>query len=74
MALGPSWDVVQGLKKKYPSGCRVELLWMDDAQAPPEGTQGTVRWVDDTGTIHVNWDTGSSLGVVYGADSCRRVD
>ena len=37
------------------------------------GCRGTVRWVDDWGTIHVNWDCGSSLGVVYGEDSCRKV-
>ena len=31
---------------------------------------GTVIAVDDVGTIHVAWDCGSSLGVVYGEDFC----
>ena len=35
------------------------------------GARGTVKCVDDMGTIHVRWDCGSSLGVVYGEDSCR---
>jgi len=39
-----------------------------------EGCKGTVTSVDDIGTIHVAWDCGSSLGVVYGEDSCRRID
>ena len=62
------------LRKKYPVGCRVELQQMDDAQAPPIGTKGTVRGVDDIGSIMVNWDNGSSLNVIYGEDSCRRID
>lgn len=69
----PSRDVVERLQKEYPVGTRVELLSMDDPQAPPIGTRGTVTGVDDTGTIHTQWDGGGSLGVVYGEDSCRKV-
>lgn len=58
---------------QYPVGCRVELVRMDDVQAPPIGTKGTVYGVDDTGSILVNWDNGSGLNVVYGIDSCRKV-
>lgn len=61
------------LREKYKEGDKVELVYMNDWQAPPPGTKGTVRNVDDTGTIHVNWETGSSLGVVYGVDSCRKL-
>ena len=46
---------------------------MDDFQAPPPGTRGTVRGVDDIGSIMVSWDTGSSLSVAYGEDVCRVV-
>jgi hypothetical protein len=49
-------------------GKRVELIYMNDKQAPEPGTKGTVRRVDDMGTIHVNWDNGSSLGLVTGED------
>lgn len=61
------------LRKAYPAGTRVELVRMDDVQAPPIGTKGTVYGVDDTGSILVNWDNGSGLNVVYGIDSCRKV-
>ena len=57
----------------YKPGTRVELVKMDDFQAPPPGTRGTVRGVDDIGSIMVSWDTGSSLSVAYGEDVCRVV-
>ena len=68
-----SREALQALRERFPRGTRVELVQMDDPQAPPIGTKGTVRGVDDIGTIHVNWDCGSSLGVAYGADICRKV-
>ncbi len=70
----PSRETVERIRKQYPVGCRVELLRMDDAQAPPIGTKGTVRYVDDVGSLGVAWDNGSSLQVVYGEDLCRRCD
>lgn len=69
----PSRSIVENLRLKYPKGCRVELVKMDDLQAPPIGTQGTVVGVDDIGSIMVQWDSGSSLSVVYGEDICRKV-
>lgn len=68
-----SREALQALRERFPRGTRVELVQMDDPQAPPIGTKGIVRGVDDIGTIHVNWDCGSSLGVAYGADICRKV-
>lgn len=61
-------ELVEELRRNYPKGSRVRLLKMDDTQAPPIGTCGTVRGVDDIGSIMVSWDTGSSLSVVYGED------
>ena len=46
---------------------------MDDPQAPPIGTRGTVRGVDDSGSVMVAWDGGGSLHVLYGVDECRKV-
>ena len=60
------------LRDKFPEGCRVRLVDMDDPQAPPQGTEGSVMFVDDTGTVHVKWDTGSTLGAVYGEDVIAR--
>ena len=61
------------LKKRYPPGCRVMLVAMDDLYREDliPGSLGTVVFVDSIGTIHVNWDCGSSLGVVYGVDICQ---
>lgn len=67
-------EQIKRLRDNFPAGCRVELIRMDDPQGPPIGTLGTVVHVDDIGTIHVNWDNGSHLGVVYGEDDCRRID
>lgn len=64
---------IKSLRESFPAGCRVELLRMDDDQAPPVGTLGTVVAVDDIGTIHVKWDNGSNLGLVFGIDDCRAV-
>lgn len=62
------------LKKRFPSGSRVKLRSMDDPHAPPEGSLGTVVCVDDIGTVHVNWDNGACLGVVYGIDFITLVE
>lgn len=61
------------LRNRYPVGCRVRLLKMDDQQAPPIGTCGTVTGVDDTGSIMVAWDNGGSLNVLYGIDRCQKI-
>ena len=64
---------INALRKQYPKGTRIELVRMNDPQAPPIGTKGTVVWVDDIGSILVEWDNGSSLNVVYGEDACRKI-
>lgn len=69
----PSKKIVELVRKQYPNGTRVELLKMDDAQAPPLGTEGMVTGVDDTASILVNWDNGSSLNVIYGEDLVKKV-
>lgn len=69
----PHRETVERIRREFPVGCRVELLRMDDPQAPPIGTCGTVIGVDDTGSVMVRWDNGSRLHVVYGEDECRKV-
>ena len=69
----PSRSTIEYLRSVYKEGTRVELVSMDDFQAPPKGTRGTVMFVDDIGSIHVIWDTGSTLAVAYGEDSCTIV-
>lgn len=67
----PSKEAVEYVRRQYPVGTRVELVRMDDIQAPPPGTKGTVLDVDDTGSLLMRWDTGSGLNVVYGEDIVR---
>ena len=66
-------EQLKHLRETYPAGTRVELIQMDDAQAPPIGTRGTVIGVDDIGSIMVDWDNGSGLSVAYGEDRCKVV-
>ena len=69
----PSKEIVEQVRRRYPVGTRVELLHMDDVQAPPTGTKGTVEGVDDTASLLVAWDNGSHLNVIYGEDEVRRI-
>jgi hypothetical protein len=69
----PNREIIAALRAEYPSGTRVKLLKMDDIQAPPVGTLGTVSGIDDTGSIMVRWDNGSGLFVVYGEDVVEKV-
>ena len=64
----PSREIVERIRREYPAGTRVELVQMDDAQAPPMGTRGTVTGVDDTASVMVDWDNGSHLHVILGED------
>ena len=41
----PSKETVERLKEQYPVGTRIILRKMDDIQAPPIGTMGTVQGV-----------------------------
>ncbi len=70
---GVSRTVVEKLKEDYPAGTRIALERMEDPQAPPVGTEGTVTGVDDIGSIMVNWDNGSTLNVIYGEDMVRKI-
>lgn len=69
----PNKETVERIRREYPAGARVELVRMEDVQAPPVGTKGTVLGVDDTGSLLMRWDTGSGLNVVYGEDIVKKL-
>ena len=70
----PNKQTIGRLRKTYPAGTRVELVSMSDPFTKlTHGEQGTVQFIDDIGTIFVNWDCGSGLGVAYGEDTIRRI-
>jgi hypothetical protein len=56
-------------------GDRVRLVHTDDPYTRLEpGEEGVVSFVDHLGTIHVDWDSGSSLGLVPGVDRWEPVE
>ena len=75
MNLAIKKEELEALREKYPKGCRVELVKMDDPyREMPPGMQGVVTGGDDSGSIHVDWQNGSSLAVIFREDECRRVE
>ena len=62
-------EIVNELRKKYPKGTRIKCVLMKDKYNPvPSGTIGSVRNVDDAGTIHMAWENGSSLALNISED------
>lgn len=69
----PTQEIVDRVRKEYPAGTRVCLRRMDDVQAPPIGTFGTVTGVDDVASLLMEWDNGSCLNVIYDEDEVAKV-
>ena len=67
----PTRREVEQIKARYTKRLRIELIHMDDPQAPPAGTRGTIITVDDIGDLVVAWDNGCGLNVVPGVDRVR---
>ena len=72
------WEMLrrtaERLRKNYPSGTRVRLIQMgSDPHPDPPGTEGTITFIDDCATVHVNWDNGRTLGLVWGEDTFEKV-
>ena len=62
-------NLVKKMKDTYAPGTRIQLDYMGDDPRPiPPGTKGTVRIVDDMGTVHCDFDNGRRLGLVPGED------
>lgn len=67
-------ELAKDMKKTYPEGTRILLKHMGDDPRPIEpNTRGTVRHVDDMGTVHCDFDNGRRLGLVPGEDSFRKL-
>ena len=57
--------VVGGAAMSAAIGSRVRLIHTNDKYTTLKpGDLGTVSFIDDTGTVFVNWDNGSSLGMI----------
>ena len=64
-------NLVNRMKETYKPGTRIQLDFMGDDPRPPipPGTKGTVKLVDDIGTVHCNFDNGRYLGLIPGEDA-----
>lgn len=70
----PSRAVVESIRLQYPAGTRVALISMNDPYTKLRlGDEGTVIAVDDIGTVHIQWDNGSTLGAAYREDTIRKL-
>ena len=62
------------VKEEYPAGTRILLVHMDDdPHRIPDNTRGTVKGVDDIGTVHVLFDNRRNMGVIPGIDDFRKL-
>lgn len=69
-----SREEIKDLKETYTKGMRLECIQMLEEKYPvPKGTKGTVTHVDDAGTIHVQWDNRSSLGLIPNVDKFKKL-
>ena len=67
-------DKIANIKANYPPGTRIQLDHMDDPFAPiPDGITRTVLFVDDMGTLHMQWDNGRDLGVCPEVDTFHKI-
>jgi len=59
---------IQSLRKMYPNGTRIKMVFMNDPDPIRRGELGTVEYVDDVGTLLVRWDNGRTLGLIPDVD------
>ena len=66
------WQI-EAAKKRYPVGTKIELISMNGENQMPSGLKGTVDMVDDIGQVHVDWENGSTLALIPGVDSFKKL-
>lgn len=69
----PSREQVECLRKQYPPGTIIQLTADMIGERFQAGDIGKVVHVDDIGTIHMAWQSGSSLALIPGVDSFRKI-
>ena len=79
-------EILKNIREKYPPGTAVEVVeyppgtavevveFHDQYRDIPAGTKGRVLAVDDTGTIHCEFENGVSLGALWGIDIVKKID
>ena len=68
-------EVLKKIREDYPPGTKVEVVeFHDQYRDSPPGTKGVVRVIDDTGTLHCDFENGVSLGALWGIDYVKKID
>lgn len=62
---------VEKIKSIFNKGMRIELEEMIGESDMPKGLQGEIDFIDDAGHIHVCWDNGRTLSLIYGQDKFK---
>lgn len=67
---------IEALKQKYPSGTRVEAVYVsaDPIKKVEGGDRGTVEYVDNAGGIHINWDKSGKAILLHGTDGYTLIE
>lgn len=65
---------IEHYRKSYPPGTRIELTADMVGENIRKGTRGTVVFVDDMASIHMEWDNGRTLALIPGEDSFMKID
>lgn len=72
--MSPDEKTIERIRADFPIGSRVMMVYSADPLAPiDDGTEGVVSFVDDIGTIHINWDNGSRSGVILGENVIEKI-
>lgn len=65
--------MIMFLKATYQPGTRILCVHMDSTSDPiPDGTTGTVEYIDDNGTIQVMWDNHRDCPITFTRDVFKR--
>lgn len=63
-------ESVEMLRRIYPVGTKIQVDNMEDEQAVPSGSVGTVLYVDDAGQIHLKE---FGLVLIEGVDTFHKI-
>ncbi len=74
MRLSLMLSIYLSMEKTLLIGKRIRINHMDDMLPVPDGTEGTITWIDDMGQIQVKWDNGSTLAVIEEIDDFDILD
>lgn len=66
---------LQFYRDLYPKGTRIRILSMPNKENPvPTNTIGTIKSVEETGHIFVDWDNGQTEPIQLGVDQFKPLD